>query len=266
LQAVDPDSAVSVFGEAKKVQSTQPYANGTTVTVFTDGTKQVTDAAGTVFSGQEAIDMAKAAMDSEAEQRRANAKGATGGKLATEAELGTAAEAAKEAGKVAVTASKEAYDSLQKVRKNISNVQTAIDALDNGAAAGAIEKYFPDITTASASLSNAMNQLGLDVIGSVTFGALSEGEMKLAMETAVPRNLDGPQLREWLVSKKSAQEKAAAALREAAIYLGKPGNTLSTYLEEQGITPAAAGSDSPPAADGSGDPALDALLQEAQGL
>jgi hypothetical protein len=245
LQTVDPDASLAVFGEGRRVQSTNAYANGTTVTVFSDGTKEVTDAAGTVLAGPDAQIAVDAAMASEADQRRANAEGATGGKLATEIELGTAAEAAKEAGKVSVAASKEAYDGLQKVRKNIANVQTAIDAIDNGAAAGAIEKYFPDITTASASLSNAMNQLGLDVIGSVTFGALSEGEMKLAMETAVPRNLDGPELREWLVQKKAAQEKAAAALREAAIYLGKPGNTLATYLEEQGITPAADGSGSP---------------------
>ena len=47
----------------------------------------------------------------------------------------------------------------------------------------------PSVTEASASLENAMNRMGLDVIGSVTFGALSEGEMRLAMDTAVPRGL-----------------------------------------------------------------------------
>ena len=264
LQSVAPDAALSVFGEGKKVQSTNAYANGTTVTVFTDGTKQVTDAAGTVFSGQEAIDMAKGAMASEAELRGANAGAVESSKLQTQIELGGEAAGAKAAGEQAIAKAGEAYDNLQKVRKNISNVQTAIDAIDAGAEAGAIQKYFPDITEASASLTNAMNQLGLDVIGSVTFGALSEGEMKLAMETAVPRNLDGPELRQWLVQKKAAQEKAAAALREAALYLGKPGNTLSGWLEEQGIS-AGAGSGSPPPA-GSGDPALDALLQEAEGL
>ncbi len=115
-----------------------------------------------------------------------------------------------------------------------------------------------------------MNQLGLDVIGSVTFGALSEGEMKLAMETAVPRNLDGPQLKEWLVQKRAAQEKAAKARRAAAIYLGTPGNTLKGWLESQGKTSAAAGSGSPEVSGQSTtaqpDGGLDALLQEVEGL
>lgn len=245
LQTVDPDASLAVFGEGDPITSTpQSYANGVTVSVTKGGKKIVSDAAGNVLTGQAAIDAVQDGILSEAEMRGGNAGAAEAGKLEAQVDLGTAAEAAKEAGKVSVTASKEAYDSLQKVRKNIANVQTAIDAIDGGAEAGAIQKYFPDITTASASLSNAMNQLGLDVIGSVTFGALSEGEMKLAMETAVPRNLDGPELREWLVQKKAAQEKAAAALREAAIYLGKPGNTLATYLEEQGISEA----------DGSGSP------------
>lgn len=267
LQSVDADAALEVFGEGKKVQSTNSYANGTTVTVFTDGSKQVTDASGAVFTGQDAIDAAKAAMDSEATLRGQNAGAAEGAKLDAKIDKGAEAAASEEAGKQAIAKSGEAFDSLNKVKANIANVNTAIDALDRGANAGAIAKYFPNITEASASLENAMNKLGLDVIGSVTFGALSEGEMKLAMETAVPRNLDEKDLRQWLVDKKAAQEKAADALRAAAIYLGTPGNTLKGWLESQGPT-GAAGSGSPevPPAAGAGEKSLDDLVREAEGL
>jgi hypothetical protein len=263
LQTVDPDAAVSVFGEGRRVQSTNAYANGTTVTVFSDGSKEVTDAAGTVLAGPDAQIAVDAAIASEATLRGGNAAASEEGKLKTKIDLGGEAAASEEAGKQAIAKSGEAFDSLNKVQKNLANINVAIDAIDNGAAAGAIEKYFPDITTASASLTNAMNQLGLDVIGSVTFGALSEGEMKLAMETAVPRNLDGPELREWLVQKKAAQEKAADALRAAAIYLGTPGNTLKGWLESQGKTTAADGSGSPPAAGGQ---TADDILKEIEGL
>lgn len=256
LQAVDPDAATAVFGEGKRVQSTQAYANGTTVTVFTDGSKQVSDAAGNVIAGAEAQAAVDAAMASEATLRGQNAGAAEAGKLDAKIDKGAEAAASEEAGKQAIQKSGEAFDSLNKVSKNIANIDVAIDALDRGAAAGAIQKYFPDITEASASLTNAMNQLGLDVIGSVTFGALSEGEMKLAMETAVPRNLDGPELKEWLLAKKAAQEKAAEALRAAAIYLGTPGNTLAGWLESKGITPAG-GSGSPQGFDQS---EIDALM------
>lgn len=264
LQLVDPDAAKTVFGEGRRVQSTSPYANGTTVTVFSDGSKEVTDAAGTVITGPAAQEAVKAAMASEADQRGFNAAAAEGGKLSTQIDLGTEAEAAKEAGKQAIAKSGEAFDSLNKVRANIANVDVAIDALDRGANAGVIAKYFPNITEASASLENAMNRLGLDVIGSVTFGALSEGEMKLAMETAVPRNLNERDLRQWLVDKKAAQMKAADALNAAAIYLGTPGNTLAKWVESKGKPSAAAGSGLPPPAAGpvTFDPAeIDSLMQ-----
>ena len=244
LQSVDPDAALSVFGEGKRVQSTNAYANGTTVTVFTDGSKQVSDAAGNVIDGAGAQAAVDAAMASEATMRGANAGAAETAKIGAKIELGGEAAATEEAGKQAIAKSGEAFDSLNKVSANMATIDTAIAALDSGANSGVVAKYFPDVTSASAELTNAMNRLGLDVIGSVTFGALSEGEMKLAMETAVPRNLNEADLREWLTRKKAAQAKAADALRAAAIYLGTPGNTLAGWLKSKGITPA----------DGSGSP------------
>jgi hypothetical protein len=263
LQTVDPDASLAVFGEGDPITSTpQSYANGVTVSITRGGKKIVTDAAGQRLEGQAALDAVQAGIQSEADMRGGNAGAAEGAKLDAKIDKGGEAAASEEAGKQAITKSGEAFDSLNKVQKNLANISVAIQALDDGAAAGAIQKYFPDISTASASLTNAMNQLGLDVIGSVTFGALSEGEMKLAMETAVPRNLDGPELREWLVAKKAAQEKAADALRTAAIYLGTPGNTLAGWLESQGKTTGAGDPGSPEA----GGDDLDALLKEAEGL
>lgn len=264
LQVADPDAAKTVFGNGRRVQSTNAYANGTTVTVFDDGTKEVTDAAGTVISGpgvQAAVDTAIA---SEAQMRGANAGAAETAKLDAKIEKSGTAAATEESGKQAIAKSGEAFDSLNKAKANIANVNTAIDALDRGASAGAIAKYFPNITEASASLENAMNRLGLDVIGSVTFGALSEGEMKLAMETAVPRNLNEKDLRQWLSDKKAAQEKAADALRAAAIYLGTPGNTLAGWLKSNPSSGSGSqGAADAPSASSSGDPVFDALMKEA---
>lgn len=267
LQSVDADAAVKVFGEGRRVQSTSPYANGTTVTVFTDGSKEVTDSAGNVLSGPDAQVAVDAAVASEAAMRGANAGAAETAKLDAKIEKSGEAAASEEAGKQAIAKSGEAFDSLNKVSANIVTIDTAIAALDAGANSGVVAKYLPDVTAASAELTNAMNRLGLDVIGSVTFGALSEGEMKLAMETAVPRNLNEADLRDWLVRKKAAQTKAAEALTAAAIYLGTPGNTLAGWLKSKGST-SAAGSGSPeaPAAAPSGEKSLDDLLKEASEL
>jgi hypothetical protein len=231
LWNLDADAAKQVFPEGRAVQSTQPYDNGTTVTVFTDGSKEVTDAAGQVLSGPKATEAITSALASEAEARRANAAGATSGRLGAEIDLAGEAAGAKAAGEQSIAKSGEAFDNLNKVTSNITNIDTALAALDRGASAGMIDKYLVSTSEASASLDNAMNRLGLDVIGSVTFGALSEAEMKLAMETAVPRNLNEAQLRQWLQDKRAAQVKASDALYKAAVFLGTPGNTLAKWLE-----------------------------------
>lgn len=233
LHSLDPEGAKALFGEGKSVQSNVTLDDGTTITTFDDGTKQVADAAGRVIEGQAAIDAVRSANEYGAEVRRENAAGAATGRLETAIDLGGQAKAAEEAGKQAVAKSGDAFDTLGKVNQNIRTIDEAIAAIDAGANAGAVARYFPNVSSASASLENAMNRLGLDVISSVTFGALSEGEMRLAMETAVPRNLDEASLRKWLEEKRVAQEKASEALYNAAIYLGTPGNTLAGWLKEQ---------------------------------
>ncbi|GAF84393.1 unnamed protein product, partial [marine sediment metagenome] len=76
-------------------------------------------------------------------------------------------------------------------------------------------------------------RLGLDVVANTTFGALSAGELAMAMSTALPTELDGPELREWMVEKKGVQEKLADYLESAAIYLGTPGNTKVGWLKKK---------------------------------
>jgi hypothetical protein len=285
LQSVDPDAATAVFGEGKKVQSTNAYANGTTVTVFTDGTKQVTDAAGTVFLGQEAIDMAKGAMASEAELRGANAGAAQTAKLDAEAAGIGGVEAEKKAAANNQEIVKTAQTALGTISSTIRNYDDAIAALDAGANTGVIASKIPTMTNAGALLENAKLRLGLDVIASVTFGALSEGERDAAMLTALPTNLEPAELRKWIQTRQAAEAKIAAIQQKAIKHFSRTDKSQRALAEEwadmyadiipgvkeafnaqfDGTPSAGAGSGSPPPA-GSGDPALDALLKEAEGL
>ena len=54
------------------------------------------------------------------------------------------------------------------------------------------------------------------MIGSVTFGALSEGELALALQTALPTNLTEKALADWLRTKKAGQKKLAGYLTQQA--------------------------------------------------
>jgi hypothetical protein len=125
-----------------------------------------------------------------------------------------------------------AFAEVGKIKKNIGNIDDAIAAIDAGANTGVIASKLPNITAASIQLANVRQQLGLDVIGSVTFGALSEGELNLALDTALPTGLPPKDLRVYLTNKKSAQTKLAGYLTEQATYLTKPGNTLAGWLEK----------------------------------
>jgi hypothetical protein len=136
-------------------------------------------------------------------------------------------------GKQAATASKEAFDSLKKVRTSIANMDDAIAALDKGAETGPIVSKLPSFRESSIELANIKGRMGLDVIGATTFGALSESELAFALNTALPTSLEPKALRQWLVDKKKAQGKMANELRKAASYLGQPGNTVASYLEMQ---------------------------------
>jgi len=200
-------------GGQDKVQSSKVTPDGTTILVMKNGQTKVISNEGTELTG---IDRANAIRTSEnfgADVQGARAQQRTGGELT-----------AKQVG--------IAFAEIGKIKKNIVNIDEAIELIDKGANTGVIASKLPNVQSASIQLANVRNQLGLDVIGSVTFGALSEGELNLALNTALPTNLEPTELRKYLVNKKTAQEKVIKNLTTAATYLNVKGNSLSGWLEK----------------------------------
>ena len=124
------------------------------------------------------------------------------------------------------------FESIGKIQNNINNIDRAITALDNGARTGAIDRFLPNVTAASQELRQIQNELGLDVVGAVTFGALSESELSLALDTALPTGLNEPQLRDFLIRKREAQQKALANMREAIQFLDS-GGTVGEFIQSK---------------------------------
>lgn len=217
------------------VQSSQMLRDMSgTILTMRDGSIKVLTSGGEELSGQAAMDFIKQAEENYIAGERSIYGAREEGKLGAKIEKGGAAKAAETAGEEMTKRAFDAYDKAMTANQSISTINEAIAAIDNGAESGLVYNMLPNVTEASASLNNAMNRMGLDVISSVTFGALSEGEMRLAMETAVPRNLNPTELRSWLVKKADAQAKARDALVAAARYLSTPGNTLAGWLDQQG--------------------------------
>ena len=133
----------------------------------------------------------------------------------------------------AISQSKEAFERIAPIKQGIANYSEVERLIDEGAETGVIASRLPSMKQASIELDNLQGKLGLDVIGNTTFGALSESELKFALDTALPKNLEGPALKEWVQRKKSAQEKLLAYTEQAATYLGTPGNTIAGWVETQ---------------------------------
>ena len=145
----------------------------------------------------------------------------------------------KEQVKGAIKASQDFADQYMNVQKSITTIDNAIKTVSEGLASGEnlgvgpIKQYLPKWNEASARLQNIANKMGLDVVSSVTFGALSAPELRMAMQTAMPSNLSGRELLQWLRDKKAAQEKLGKYVQEASLFIGsqKPDGTYNTVQD-----------------------------------
>jgi hypothetical protein len=205
--------AEASVGGSNKVQSSTTTPDGTTILVMKDGTTEVVSAQGVKLQGQDRADAI----------RKSELFGAKIQGMRSQ-ERGLGDFTAKQVN--------QAFAQIGKIKTNIRNIDQAIDAIDKGANTGVIASRFPNLTAASIQLANIRNILGLDVIGSITFGALSEGELNLALETALPTSLSPKDLKVYLEKKKTAQTKLADYLSKQVTYLSKPGNTLAGWLEK----------------------------------
>lgn len=124
----------------------------------------------------------------------------------------------------------ELFGKAAQITENISTIDEAIKQIDAGARRGPVLDILPNISPASSALESALTRMGLDVISTVTFGALSEGEMRAAMATAYPQNLNEQDLRKWLVDRKNGLQKLRKYSEEAATFLSNPMNTRADWV------------------------------------
>lgn len=134
--------------------------------------------------------------------------------------------------KAAVKQGEKAFEQLRPVEEAVNLYDEAINLVQNeGANTGVIDSRLPSIKGASVKLDNLQSRLGLNVIQNTTFGALSENELKFALQAGLPTKLEGNDLVEWLQAKKASQQKLANYINEAATFLTSGENTIADFLE-----------------------------------
>ena len=133
----------------------------------------------------------------------------------------------------AIAASKDAFEALGGVEQSISTLDEVLPLLQEGVDTGPILNRLPSFRQAALELDNIQARLGLNIIQNTTFGSLSEAELKFALDTALPTGLQPAALKDWIIRKQDVQRKLASHMKEAAMFLGTPGNTIPKWLEFQ---------------------------------
>jgi hypothetical protein len=150
---------------------------------------------------------------------------------------GEAAKAEAEA-RQAVAQVQQYSKSVDSINSDITTLKEAKSilqsAIDEGrfTGTGPIAQYLPALTDTSQELRNVARRMGLGIISSTTFGALSEGELKLAMDTAFPKGLKGQALLDWLQERIDAKQKLNDQMNEAVQFLGG-GGTVAQWRAMQ---------------------------------
>jgi len=150
---------------------------------------------------------------------------------AQEAALETTSLRVRDDYKKAQEAGVEAFKTYDLIQNDLRSYQQVLDALDQGANTGPFISRLPTLSAATANLEQAATQLGLGVISSVTFGALSESELDLAMKTPLNADLPPDELRKQVMQIMAARAKLAEELRVKAETLAGGTVKYSDYIK-----------------------------------
>ena len=223
-QATEQAKAKAILGTGSStgtpgsnVQSKVTYGNGTIQLVLRDGTVVVKEKGSNTIVPQDQVERV----------------------LEEGLKYGIVEEGLKtfevEKKKQSIKKAEDLFGQVDKIDANVRNlvkaqgiVQKAMDEGQN--LTGFITQFAPDVSAAAISLKEVQTKLGLDVVGSVTFGALSEGELNLALNAAIRLDLPEAELAQNLQARIDAQNKLRGYLLAQARFLNK-GNSIDQWYD-----------------------------------
>lgn len=248
------DAATSKAAALAKNAGIEPFqvkywTNGVTMVIGKNNEQMVRDASGKVLTGEDAAAAVRSGMNADVVLAGGKAEAAATAEAGVRARTGPGIAASEQAAKDAVAIGTETYRKIAPLRASISNYDEAIRLIQSGADTGVIASRLPSLFSSSIELDNLGKSMGLDVLATGNFGVASESDVRLSMEKALPKGLEGPQLVAWLKRKKAADLKLISEFERATKFMQK-GNTLADWLEANGnqaSSPAAPAANAPPA-------------------
>lgn len=133
----------------------------------------------------------------------------------------------------------DAFKRADQLGESIGSLYTAYNAIDEGAESGVFRSMLPAFDSATAQLRTVASQLGIDVINSATFGALSEKELQLALATELDLSLPPEELRKQIEERIRAKDKLRVELINAARELTSGNMTYSQFIKQYQTVPLA---------------------------
>lgn len=138
----------------------------------------------------------------------------------------------------AMNAGTKAFGQVEAIDGQIDKLYTALSAVRDGAESGAIRQFLPAFDAATAQLRAMGNALGIDIINSATFGALSATELRLALSTGLDLSLSGKELEDHIADKIRVQTKLRNALYDKSREL-TTGIGYSEFIQKNRVVPLA---------------------------
>lgn len=132
----------------------------------------------------------------------------------------------------AQTVGQEAFARAGNVDTMLYRLGEAYNALERGGKSGIFQQYLPAFDEATAALRTTANQLGIDIINSATFGALSASELRLALDTGLPMSLGEDELKQYIKRKIAAQTKLRDELLTTARRLSSGNVPYSEFVNQ----------------------------------
>ena len=125
-----------------------------------------------------------------------------------------------------------AYQESRDLRDQIRQFELVMENIDDGALSGWLVDKLPAMDDRTALLRGLQNKLGISVINSATFGALSEREMAMAMATNLNLNLPPNELRKMVLEQIRVRRKLAMEFESQAEKLLNKGASWSEFVAE----------------------------------
>jgi hypothetical protein len=169
---------------------------------------------------------------------RKNVEGATSLTPAQELEMESTAALKEQDIQTAMNAGAKAFGQVESIDAQIDKLYEALGAVRDGAQSGVIRQFLPSFDAATAQLRAMGNALGIDIINSATFGALSAPELRLALSTGLDLSLSGKQLEDHIAAKIRAQTKLRNELYDKSREL-TTGIGYSEFIQKNRVVPLA---------------------------